>query len=402
MAAPPPTPYDPGFNFTAHQASSPSAPAPGGALDAELYALRDTTDSLIAALADVRRADGMITAGAVAVSSLHPDVASLIDNGSFTFRGTWTTGVAYAAHDVAKHPTNGGTLLCAVNHTGGTLATDIAAVKWVYLCPFAPGVYAAVPAAAGGDSGKVLIATGADTYAWSSTAIVPLGGRQRLINSDFQENQRGFVSGASLGAGAYGHDRWKAGSGGCTYTYTTTWPTNAITITSGTLVQVIHGEGMEGGAFYLSWTGTAQARVNGGAYQASPILVSGLAAGVNVTVEFGTGTLVAPQFEPNVVTTYERIAPAVRRAACERFYRRMMVHLGGYSGAIGMSLIQTLSWPGMRTTPAASVVAAGTGVNSTSVALEQLSPTGGRLVCVAAASGGVSVTDRIYALDAEL
>ncbi len=36
----------------------------------------------------------------------------------------------------------------------------------------------------------------------------------RVINGNFAINQRGYASGAALAAGAYAHDRWRAGAGG--------------------------------------------------------------------------------------------------------------------------------------------------------------------------------------------
>ncbi|MDX2158994.1 MAG: DUF2793 domain-containing protein [Hyphomicrobiaceae bacterium] len=56
-----------------------------------------------------------------------------------------------------------------------------------------------------------------------------------LVNGDFRINQRGFAGGA-LPAGAYGHDRWKADTGGASYSVA---PTGIVTLTSGTLVQPV-------------------------------------------------------------------------------------------------------------------------------------------------------------------
>lgn len=61
-----------------------------------------------------------------------------------------------------------------------------------------------------------------------------IGGRNRIINGTFAVNQRAF-SGGALSAGSYGHDRWKAGAGGATYTVTG----EVATITAGTLLLVI-------------------------------------------------------------------------------------------------------------------------------------------------------------------
>lgn len=132
------------------------------------------------------------------------------------------------------------------------------------------------------------------------------GFKNRIINGGFTVNQRAYVSGAALSAGVYAHDRYKAGSSGCTYTFTqgSLGVNTAITITAGSLQQVIEGCNMpEGGTYVLSWTGTAQARFNGGSYGASPLAVAGITAGANVTVEFNAGTLGNVQIEVGTTAT---------------------------------------------------------------------------------------------------
>ena len=47
-------------------------------------------------------------------------------------RGTWTTGTAYKATPHREWVIQGGTAyVCAVDHTAGTFATDLAAGKWI-------------------------------------------------------------------------------------------------------------------------------------------------------------------------------------------------------------------------------------------------------------------------------
>ena len=93
------------------------------------------------------------------------------------------------------------------------------------------------------------------------------------------------------------HDRWKAGVSGCQYFYSAAGPVTQIAITLGTLQQIIDAGSIEGGAYTLSWQGTSVARIDTGAYNVSPLRVTGLAAGVSHTVEFNTGTVSMPQFE---------------------------------------------------------------------------------------------------------
>lgn len=156
-----------------------------------------------------------------------------------------------------------------------------------------------------------------DATAAAVFASVP--GRNRIINGTFSINQRVFAGG-TLAAGTYGHDRWKAGAGGATYSVAG----EVATITAGTLQQVIEGVNVpDGGAYTLSWTGTAQARVDGGAYAASPITVTGKTAATNTTVEFGTGTVSLVQYEAGPTKTlFERRHFGIELVLCQRYYQQ--------------------------------------------------------------------------------
>jgi hypothetical protein len=160
----------------------------------------------------------------------------------------------------------------------------------------------------------------------SSQASAQVGMKNRLIDAGFTINQRVYVSGTSLASGVYAHDRWKAGSGGCTYTFTqgSLGVPITITITAGSLQQVIEGCNIpEGGTYTLLWSGTAQAKVNGGSYAASPITVTGLTAGANCTVEFGTGTVTKPQFEVgSTATSFDYRPYGTELALCQRYYEK--------------------------------------------------------------------------------
>jgi hypothetical protein len=160
--------------------------------------------------------------------------------------------------------------------------------------------------------------------------------KNRLIDSGFIINQRGYVSGTALSAGTYAHDRWKAGASGCTYTFTqgSAGVPIVITITAGSLQQVIEGCNMpDGGTFTLSWTGTAQGRVNGGGYSTSPLIVTGLTAGANCTVEFNTGTCSFPQLEVgSSATGFEYRQYQQELALCQRYYWKVVPDGGSICG----------------------------------------------------------------------
>lgn len=120
-----------------------------------------------------------------------------------------------------------------------------------------------------------------------------ISGANLLIDGDFRINQRGYVSGATLAAGAYGHDRWKAGSSGGDYSFTQLASPTTITIAANkSVIQVVENKNVVGGSYTLSWTGTATARVGvntatpSGNFAASPITVTGQTAGTTMSVEF--------------------------------------------------------------------------------------------------------------------
>jgi hypothetical protein len=154
------------------------------------------------------------------------------------------------------------------------------------------------------------------------------GFKNLLIDAGFTINQRGYVSGATLASGSYGHDRWKAGASGGNYTYTQLTSSTTITIASGkSLIQVVEDKNVNGTSFVLSWTGTAQARfaVNSatpsGSYAASPILITGQTVGTTMSVEFNAGTLSNPQLELGSTATSFDVRDYGRELImCQRYY----------------------------------------------------------------------------------
>jgi hypothetical protein len=132
----------------------------------------------------------------------------------------------------------------------------------------------------------------------AADGLIPTGGyKNLLINGKFNINQRAVAGTVTLAAGAYGHDRWKAGAGGCTYTYSSAGGVTTLNITSGTLVQIVEGNNLRTGDHVLSWTGTANGRIGSGGFATSPV-TGAVTGGTNTSIEFGTGTLTLPQFEP--------------------------------------------------------------------------------------------------------
>lgn len=187
-------------------------------------------------------------------------------------------------------------------------------------------------------------------YTRASGAVVatslnggPLAGpRNRIINGNFAINCRAVSGTVTLAAGAYGHDRWKAGAGGCTYTFATSGNDTIITISAGSLQQVIESGNVEGGVYAFSHTGTAQARiaVNGaatsGSYAAlsasNPLLSASATANQAITVELGIGTLNKVMLETgSTATPFERRPIGLERMLCERYAYAGTPPLRGYS-----------------------------------------------------------------------
>lgn len=153
-----------------------------------------------------------------------------------------------------------------------------------------------------------------------------------IINGCFRVNQRVKSGTVTLSAGVYGHDRWKAGVSGCTYTFATSGGITTITITSGSLIQVVEGNNLETATYCLSWTGTAQGKIGAGSAAASPV-TGAVTGGSNLNIEFGTGTLSKVKFERGSVPTPFELRPFNDEVTlCRRYYEKSYA-LGTAPGA---------------------------------------------------------------------
>lgn len=163
------------------------------------------------------------------------------------------------------------------------------------------------------------------------------GLRNRIINGNFGVNQRTYVSGAAVGTGLYGHDRWKMAASADTYTFSTTANVTTVTIpASKVLQQVIEGANLESGTYTLSWTGTAQGKIGAGSYGASGI-TGVIVGGTNTTIEFGPGTVSKVQLEfGSTATVFEQRPIGMERSLCQRyFWRTDYASQGGTAAAVG-------------------------------------------------------------------
>jgi hypothetical protein len=182
-----------------------------------------------------------------------------------------------------------------------------------------------------------LAANGWNVYAYQRASSGPASGfKNVVINGGFTVNQRAYVSGATLAAGSYGHDRWKAGAAGGNYSFTQLASNTVITIASGkSLIQVVEDRNVQASSYVLSWSGTAQARyaVNSatptGSYAASPIQITGQTPGATMSIEFNGGTLGEVLLAPGTAAmTFEQRPYPIEAYLCKRYYET------GWSGEI--------------------------------------------------------------------
>ena len=149
---------------------------------------------------------------------------------------------------------------------------------------------------------------------------VAIGTKNVIINGNFNINQRAVSGTVTLAAGAYGHDRFKAGASGCTYTFATVENVTTITISAGSLIQVIEGLNLQTGTYTLSWSGTAQGKIGGGSYSATGVTGSAT-GGTNLNVEFNTGTLSLVQLEKgSTATSFDYRPYGTELALCQRYF----------------------------------------------------------------------------------
>jgi hypothetical protein len=151
-------------------------------------------------------------------------------------------------------------------------------------------------------------------------------GKNALLNGNFNINQRAVSGTVTLAAGVYGYDRWKAGASGCTYTYALSGGINTLTISAGTLLQIIEGNNLPLGTntCVLSWTGTAQGRYGAGSYGATGLTAS-VVGGTNLTIEFSTGTLSLVQLEKgSIATPYEQRPYPLELGLCQYYYEQII------------------------------------------------------------------------------
>jgi hypothetical protein len=165
----------------------------------------------------------------------------------------------------------------------------------------------------------------------------------------------------------------------------------------------------------LSWTGTAQGRLNGGTYGSSgTITVTGWTAGTNLNVEFNTGTVGSVQLEKgSTATSFDYRPYGTELLLCQRYYEVIGgqyaydIFFDGYNTA-GSTLAQYLAFKATkRAAPTITVSGTLNYFNSSGLAMAGASSntngfTGiikvtatGRAYMYSAASGSVLVSSEL-------
>lgn len=127
-----PSPFARQSSFTDYQASFPSAPLLGTAVDAEFNALLVTLREVLANLALIQRDDGKLANSIVTLDTLSPAVMIALGAGVVWLpRGGWATATIYAVSDVIQSGT--GSYVCAEAHTSSVFVDDVTAGRWVKL-----------------------------------------------------------------------------------------------------------------------------------------------------------------------------------------------------------------------------------------------------------------------------
>lgn len=217
------------------------------------------------------------------------------------------------------------------------------------------GIKGLVPAPANGDAAAEKFLNAGGT--WVSIILGEM--KNKIINPRLTINQLGVSGTVTLSAGNYGHDGFKAGASGCTYTFSTA--SNGVTtlnISAGSLQQIVEAAAIDPGNYVLSWSGTSQARINAGGYGVTGAVGAVLDGTSNVTVEWNTGTLAMPQLERGRVTPFSSRHPAIEHLICERY-----IQVLGALVAAGFNTTTALAGAEFRTvmraTPTATLVTAG-------------------------------------------
>lgn len=128
-----PTKYSRQYDYVSYQNANPSRPLPATSIHADLNGVAQSTKEIVDFLKTSIRADGALMNGSVGVEQLDPNLLAA----GMTPAYAWATGTQYAVADAAV--ANDGLYRCAIAHTSGVFAADLAAGKWVFVTAVSTG-----------------------------------------------------------------------------------------------------------------------------------------------------------------------------------------------------------------------------------------------------------------------
>lgn len=144
---------------------------------------------------------------------------------------------------------------------------------------------------------------GTNFYTFNLSPIVnQVGGKNLLLNGNFNVNQRSYPSGSPTSLNnQYTFDMWRIPSSGQNLVYTPFQNGNQITSPAGGVEQVIQSQNVQGGQYVLNWIGTATATVNGTPRTKGEVF--SLSSNIDVTIRLIGGTAAQVQFEKGLLPT---------------------------------------------------------------------------------------------------
>ena len=179
-----PTPYTRQYNFTDYQTTNPSSPLPASQVEAELNAVKVTSDQTRTNLGLIQRDDGKIANQTVHKDAFDVAALALIGADGFNPRGAWVTATAYAPQDLVDY--NDSTYVALSAHTSSAaFPTD--AANWLLIANAAIGDVDSSVDYFVGDGSTVDFTL---TYSYTSTT-----GIQIYVNGVLQLPTDGVVTG---------------------------------------------------------------------------------------------------------------------------------------------------------------------------------------------------------------
>lgn len=122
-----PNPYARAIDFSADLGSATN----NAGINTELDNLGTALNAILTSLQQIQRSDTNLANQSVHVNALNGAVLALLGSTAFQIKGDWVTSTAYVIGDLVAE--SGSSYVCAIAHTSGVFATDLAAGDWILL-----------------------------------------------------------------------------------------------------------------------------------------------------------------------------------------------------------------------------------------------------------------------------